>query len=93
MARLSPEGYKVTDSLALFSNPSLDRMECACLDGAHAYHKGIWQHPYLGEEAWAWDLGWREAEHLDRAKVKRFEEHMAARRELAAVRFMGRARA
>ncbi len=83
----------MTDAIALFSNPSLERLESACLDGALAYHKGTWEHPYLGEEARAWDLGWREAEHLDRAKVKRFEEHMAAREiHLAALR-LGRARA
>ncbi len=83
----------MTDTLALFFNPSLDRLESAYLDGAQAYHKGIWQHPYLSEEAWAWDLGWREAEHLDRAKVRQFEEHMVAREiHLAALR-LGRARA
>lgn len=77
---------------SLFSRPTLDQLESACLEGGVAYHKGIWQHPYLGEWEWAWDLGWRDTEFLDGVKREQFDKRMAVRAELAKA-WMGRARA
>ena len=85
--------------LDLFSFPTDEQIEAAHVAGMQNW-KTSRENPYevAGEPVapllwWAWDMGRRLGEWLEAERVKKFEEALAARRELAALRFLGRVKA
>lgn len=80
------------DYLAIFARPNAEQLEAALVEGAYAFRSNA-PNPFPPcEESWAWELGWRLAEHLERAKQMQFEELVRAQAELQGLR-MRRARA
>lgn len=75
------------------------RIEFAHISGMQAWNTcdanpyEISGEPVDPELWWAWDMGRRLGEWLDAARVKKFEENLAAQREMARWPFVRRARA